>query len=203
VAIDRTRAAYDRIAAAYVERNALHPPRGGLATLVDRFTAALPAGARVLDLGCGPAHETAWLRERGLNAIGGDLSDGMLAQARGFTEGPLVQLDMRAVPFADGAFAGVWCVASLLHIPKTEAPGVLAEVRRVLGPPGVLVLSVQEGEGERWDGGYVEGVERFFARYTPDQVRRLLAGAGFTDEALEREVAGSRTWLGFLARVQG
>jgi SAM-dependent methyltransferase len=201
-AIERTRAAYDRIAAAYVARNT-GPPAPDVVAFVDRFVAMLPSGAAVLDLGCGPAHETAWLRRRGLRAVGGDLSSEMLARARDFTDGPLVQLDMRALPFAAASFAAVWCIASLLHLPKGEAPGVLSEVHRVLAPGGVLALAVQEGEGERWDGGYVEGVERFFARYTAAEMTGVLAAAGFAVGATESVVAtgsATRTWLRFLAR---
>jgi SAM-dependent methyltransferase len=205
VAVDRTRAAYDRIAGAYVERNVLPPTSPAVLEMVDRFVALLPAGARVLDLGCGPAHESAWLRERGLDAVGGDLSDGMLAQARRFFPGgPLVQLDMRGLPFAERSFAAVWCMASLLHIPTSEAPGVLTEVRRVLRGPDLLALALQEGDGERWDGGYVEGVERFFARYSPTQARRLIEGAGFDVEWYDRNVTATpnRVWLRFVARAR-
>src|SRR5690348_14368613 len=85
----RTRAAYDRIAPAYVERNGGPPPPQLIATR-DRFAAMLPPGARVLDLGCGPGIQTAWLRERGLRPVGGDLSTGMLEQARRFAGASLV-----------------------------------------------------------------------------------------------------------------
>jgi hypothetical protein len=114
---------------------------------------------------------------------------------------------MRAVPIASASLGVVWCIAALLHVPKREVPGVLAEVRPVLVPGGRLALAVQEGEGERWDGGYVEGVERFFARYTAAEMSAMLAAAGFSVELTEREVADSsgtggatRTWLRFLAR---
>src|SRR4051794_30740915 len=53
----RTRAAYDRIAPAYVERNGGPPPPRLIASL-DRFAATLPPGVRVLDLGCGPGLHT-------------------------------------------------------------------------------------------------------------------------------------------------
>jgi SAM-dependent methyltransferase len=206
-AVERTRAAYDRLAPAYVARNT-GPPPPGVAAFTDRFAASLPAGATVLDLGCGPAHQTAWLRERGLRAVGADLSAGMLAEARRFTGAPLIQLDMRVLPFGPASFAAVWCIASLLHLPKVEAPGVLAEMRRVLAPAGLLALAVQEGDGERWDAGYVDNAERFFARYSTPEMAALLARAGFVVDLAEREAAPSagtpqqsRTWLRFLAHA--
>ena len=45
---------------------------------------------------------------------------------------------MRALPFADGAFASVLSVQSIEHVP--DAGRVLAEVDRVLEPGGVAVF---------------------------------------------------------------
>jgi SAM-dependent methyltransferase len=204
-AVARTRAAYDRIVAPFVAQNT-GPPAAEVVAFLDRFVSMLPAGAAVLDLGCGPAHQTGWLRQRGLRVMAGDLSSGMLAAARRFTDAPLVQLDMRALPFAGGSYRAVWSIASLLHLPKTEVPGTLGEVRRVLAPGGVLALAVQEGEGEQWDGGYVDGVKRFFARYAADEMTALLAAAGFAVETNDRVTAtgsATRSWLRFLARAGG
>jgi SAM-dependent methyltransferase len=198
-AIQRTRAAYDRIAPAYLERNGGPPPPELIAS-VDRFAATLGPGARVLDLGCGPGIHTAWLRERGLRAVGGDLSTGMLDQACRFAGPPLVQLDMRALPFPSGSFDGVWWMASLLHLPKAEAPIALAEARRVLVPGGLLAFDVQEGEGETWQDNYGTGLPRFFARYGSDEMVAMLEAAGFAVSIRERTAASARAWLGFLAR---
>lgn len=154
----------------------------------------------MLDLGCGPGWDTARLAHLGARPIGGDLSAAMLDLARAETERPLVQLNMGSLPFRTGSFAGVWCIASLLHVPKAEAPAALAEMRRVLRPDGLLALAVQEGDGEEWNGGYVEGVLRFFARYSADEVAGLLESAGFRVLQHEREQAG-RWWLRYLAEL--
>lgn len=152
---------------------------------------------RILDLGCGTGRDMAHFEEHGANVIGGDLSSGMLSFAQTVVSSPLAMIDMRLLPFADGAFVGVWSCASLLHIPKVEAPTVLSEIWRVLQPSGMLILSIQEGDDERWDGGYVEGVERFFARYQHDEMVLLLNQAGFDVENVEREATGKKIWLRF------
>jgi SAM-dependent methyltransferase len=198
VVAPRVRAAYDRIAPVFAERVRGH--RQSLAPLLETVAARVGPGGAVLDLGCGPGYDTARLAALGAGPVGGDLSGGMLEQARRETARPLVQLDLGKLPFRSGSFAGVWCVASLLHVPKAEAPSALAEIRRVLRPGGVLALAMQEGEGEEWNAGYVEGVLRFFARYSGDEMAGLLEGAGFRVLQQERERAG-RTWLRYLAEL--
>jgi ubiquinone/menaquinone biosynthesis C-methylase UbiE len=168
-----TSAAYDQIAADYAAQAGR---RDALAESRRRFAARLAAGARVLDVGCGPAHDTAGLRELGLRASGFDRSRGMLAQARG--DLPLLLGDMRCLPVRDGALDGLWVCASFLHIPRRDASPVLKELRRVLRPGGVLFISVKRGHGQRWVS-YGAGGQRFFVFYQEDELDTLLAAAGF------------------------
>ena len=194
-----TSSTYDQIAASYAAR-----PR--LAEAMDaarrRFAARLAPGARVLDVGCGPAHDTAALRELGLRVVGCDRSRGMLAQAR-WQQLPLLLGDMRHLPVRDQALDGLWVCASFLHIPKREALDVLQEFRRMLRLGGTLYISVKHGEGERWvaqSGGH----ERFFAFYREDELDMLLAGAGFMprESWLDADSLGRRdTWIGRLAEA--
>ena len=195
---DRIRAAYDRIAADYAALNAAMPRESMDAGT--RLLGLAGAGAQLLDAGCGAGRDMAWLEAQGAQMIGVDLSRGMLAQARQITRGPLAQMDLRRLAFRDGRFDGVWCAASLLHLPKAEAPAALREVHRVLRPEGLLHLSIQEGEGERWESNPYGTVERLFARYSAEAAATLLDDAGFTVLDLVVNDAGSRRWLTFLAR---
>jgi SAM-dependent methyltransferase len=183
-----TSAAYDQIAAVYAAQAGR---RDALAESRRRFAARLALGARVLDVGCGPAHDTAALRELGLCAAGFDRSRGMLAQAahppspalvtaseREFGTLPLLLGDMRCLPIRAGALDGLWVCASFLHIPKRDAPAVLKELRRALRPGGVLFISVKRGRDERWIA-HGAGGQRFFAFYQEDELDTLLAAAGF------------------------
>jgi ubiquinone/menaquinone biosynthesis C-methylase UbiE len=107
--------------------------------------------------------------------------------------------DMRHLPFPDGTFAGVWCSASLLRLPKQDAPGTLAVMHRVLRPGGPLMLAVQAGAGEAWETWPDGTVERFFARHRPDEIAARLAEAGFTVNERHAEQATNRSWLRMLA----
>src|SRR5215212_3725073 len=170
-----TSATYDRIAADYAAQAGRND---ALAESRRRFAARLAAGACVLDVGCGPAHDTAGLRELGLHAAGLDRSRGMLAQVRQ-RDLPLLLGDMRQLPVRDSALDGLWVCASFLHIPKHAAPAVLKELRRVLRPGGVLFISIKRGQGQRWiaHGG---GGQRFFVFYQDDELDALLEAAGFS-----------------------
>ncbi len=195
---DRIRAAYDRIAADYAALNAAMPRESVEAGT--RLLRLVDGGAHILDAGCGAWRDMAWLEAQGARVVGVDLSRGMLAQARRITRGPLAQMDLRRLAFQDGCFGGVWCAASLLHLPKAEAPNALREFRRVLRPEGLLHLSIQEGEGEQWESNPYGTVERLFARYSAEAAAALLHDAGFEVLDLVVNDAGTRCWLSFLAR---
>ena len=62
-----TSATYDQIAADYAAQAGRNDALAGSRR---RFAARLAWGARVLDVGCGPAHDTAGLRELGLRVLG-------------------------------------------------------------------------------------------------------------------------------------
>ena len=203
---ERMRATYDTIAASFAEQTARMPvPNQEMGR---RFLALLPEGSSILEVGCGAGHDMAWLEAQGAAVTGIDLSPGMLAQARPRVRGTLMEMDMRHLEFPDNSFGGIWCMASLLHLPKAEAPQALAEMRRVLVPDGVLALAIQEGEGEVWETeAYGHPVERFFARYSAQEAERMLADAGFLVLESERDDAAKARpcmtgWLRFLARAK-
>jgi SAM-dependent methyltransferase len=193
----RMAAAYDQVAGEFAQKNAVVP--ADLLEVGPRFLQQAGREAIILDVGCGAGRDLAWLQTHGAAVVGVDLSAGMLAQARPHAPGRLFQIDMRDLPFADGVFGGVWSSASLLHLPKQDAPRALAEMRRVLAPHGPLMLSIQEGDGEAWETWPYGTVERFFARYRPDEITATLDAAGFQVTERHVEQTPNRPWLRLLA----
>lgn len=114
-------------------------PVGWYRWLFDRFE--IPAGGRVLEIGCGPA--ALWLAN--LDRIPSDwqitlsdLSPGMVEEARAalgadrrFT---FACFDAGNIPFPDESFDAVIAIHMLFHVPDRER--TLREVRRVLRPGG-------------------------------------------------------------------
>ncbi|MDF2233310.1 class I SAM-dependent methyltransferase [Albimonas sp. CAU 1670] len=174
-----TLAWYDGAAADYDAWSA--PFNGGEDGTLARFLAGLPAGARVIDLGCGAGHAAAAMMAAGLSVRALDASAGLVSRARA-----------RGVPAEVGrfetledvaAYDGAWISFSLLHAPLASWPDVLARVARALRPGGLLFLGLKEGEGERRDR-----LGRRYAYIREPGLRALLAQAGFA----EIEVSTSR-----------
>ncbi len=143
---------------------------------ISYFTALIPTGGHILDLGCGTAWAAAHLRQQGFRAVGLDLSFGRLSRALASAAAPVVMADQRWLPLATASLEGVWASASLLHLSKPDMPAALAEVRRVLRPHGALFVSLKAGDGEAWTTR--GGGARFFAYYRPAELDGLLADAG-------------------------
>ncbi len=118
--------------------------------LLDRFAAGLAGAGPVWDVGCGAAgHVTRYLADRGATAVGVDLSPGVIAAAR--QRQPDLEFrvaDMRELPASDGSLAGIVAFYSVIHLPRHQLPGVLAEFRRALAPGGELLVAAHGGTGE-------------------------------------------------------
>lgn len=107
---------------------------------------AFPPQARVLDIGCGTGRDIARLRSLGRIVHGADGSIAMLATASSLhpeLEGCLWHVRLPgALPFTDGEFDGVMCMASLMHFDELNLLEVLSEIGRVLKAEGRLIVSV-------------------------------------------------------------
>jgi SAM-dependent methyltransferase len=144
---------YDKVAAAYAGafRHELdHKPFDR--DILSRFAAATrqrsQGGHPVCDLGCGPGHVGAFLAGSGVDAVGIDLSIGMVAQARlSYPAMTFTQGDMTALAIADDSFAGIVCFYALIHVPCSHVPAALREMSRVLVPGGPLLVAAHGGRG--------------------------------------------------------
>ncbi len=137
----------------------------------------LPADARVLELGCGPAdlwRENADRIPASWDVTLTDFSEGMIAAAqrnlaetgRAFT---IRQADAQDLPFDAATFDAVLANHMLYHVP--DRPRALAEIRRVLKPGGKFYAATN-GEQHMMD------LWRLLTPYIPNCYARSLAAAG-------------------------
>jgi len=96
----------------------------------------LDPGSSVLDLACGTGDFCRELTDAGHQAIGIDLSFGMLGAAK--TSAPLVQGDLLALPLGAGACDGAVCGFALRNL--VELGPFFDEIGRVLRPGGRIGL---------------------------------------------------------------
>ena len=163
----RTLAAYQARAADYAARFGDRGPDADLRAFLD----AVPPGARVLDLGCGPGRSAAAMAEAGLAVEAWDAAPAMVDLARG--RGVAARLARFDDLEARGAYDGVWANFSLLHAPRAALPGHLRAVARALRPGGRLHLGMKTGRGEGCDA-----LGRFYAYWGACELRALLEAAG-------------------------
>jgi SAM-dependent methyltransferase len=162
------------------------------AWVADRM--ALPAGAHVLDIGCGPA----WFWRAALPRLPGglhltlvDASPAMVeaARERDGIAGRVATLrhvvaELRSLPFADECFEAVVAMHVLHHVDDPRAG--LAELRRVLKPGGLALVSANAvgtmAELRAMIASVFGGpaVDPGAARFSLDDAERLMAGP-FTD----------------------
>ena len=155
----------------------IYAERASADATLTAFMAALAPGARVLDLGCGPGGSAALILAAGLVVDAVDASAEMVDLAW-----KLHGIKARVAAFEDldavAEYDAVWASFSLLHAPKAAMPDLLVRIKRALRPGGRLGLGMKTGTGEGRDG-----LGRFYAYYTPDELQDLLTAAGFTVEA--------------------
>ncbi len=203
-----TIATYNRIARRWTERNIDRAPQDErYAAFASAVAGHAPTGRfRILDAGCGPGLDSRWFHERGFRVVGADLSAGMLAEARRRAPGvDFVQGDLRRLGFSAASFDGIWCNASLLHLPRVDVPGVLASFRRFVDH-GFLYLSVKLGEGDEVEeAAYGAGNPRFFTYFSRPEIELYLERAGFeVQRTWDATVTPERThpFVAFLAQTQ-
>jgi SAM-dependent methyltransferase len=167
----------------------------------------IPAGSRILELGCGSGREAAFLHSKGYRVLATDGSEAILREAISFhpeLQGVISRLTIPAAfPFRDASFESVLAIGVLMHLQEEDIQLTVNEVSRVLTASGCFVFSVP---GSRDDldanGRDIGGRQHTFlheSRWT-----ELLGAAGLeivtrrkSQDSLGR--AGI-TWVAYLAK---
>lgn len=122
---------FDEIAGVYDDSLPAHVVEHYRQKRTDFIRAEVPAGASVLDVGCGTGALADRIREAGYQVVGVDPSKGMLGILK--CRAPLVgavAACSTTLPFADDRFDLVYCVAVMHHI--AEGAAVLRSLREMV-----------------------------------------------------------------------
>ena len=177
---------YDAVADRYFAWSDARPSRVRLAWL-ERASALIPAGTDVLDLGCGAGVPMTRSLAVGRRVTGVDLSARQLELARAnVPTATFRQGDMTALDLAAGSLDAVTAFYSLTHVPRTDLPGLLADIHRWLRPGGLLIATMGADDSPDEIETDWLGAPMFFSHYGAKRNRALVAEAGF--EVLEATI---------------
>lgn len=142
-----------------------------------RFTACLPAGGRVMDLGCGAGEPIArWFIAEGFRVTGVDFAEAMLDIARTrWPQGDWRSGDMRSLDLGE-TFDGIVAWNSFFHLTVEEQRDVIHRMARHLRVGGSLLFTVGPDQGET--SGSVAGKSIYHASLSPAEYATLLQQQG-------------------------
>ncbi|GAC1320022.1 MAG: class I SAM-dependent methyltransferase [Chloroflexota bacterium] len=187
---DGVRDTYDLVADEYTARfyhELQHKPFD--CALLDRFASMVESLGPACDLGCGPGQIARYLADRGLRVTGVDISHGMVAVAQRLNPDiDFLQGSMLDLPFENDSLGGLAAFYSVIHIPRGRLPEAFAEMRRVLKPDGVLLVSFHIGnEARHLDDWFGKDVSIDFHFFTQAELKSFVTEAGFSiDEVHQR-----------------
>ena len=146
---------------------------------------AIPAGARVLDVGCGSGWATRLMAEKACDGrvVGIDIADEMIRLARESST-PFVKVEFQMasaekLPFNDAEFTHAFSMESLYY--NADITGALREIKRVLGPGGLFVTVVDLYQENLPSHQWVDQLNVPVQLLSIVDYRSLFGGAGFVN----------------------
>ncbi|WP_158782144.1 bifunctional 2-polyprenyl-6-hydroxyphenol methylase/3-demethylubiquinol 3-O-methyltransferase UbiG [Pantoea sp. BAV 3049] len=166
-----------------------------MSALYQPFIAHMQPGARILDAGCGSGRDIKAFSEIGFEVEAFDASAELVERAKLLTGKPVELMRLQEVSAVE-RYDGIWCCASLLHVPEQELSEVMALLARALKLGGVWYLSFKYGNGEREKDG------RLFTDMDEAGLQRFTAGLNDKLNIIDmwrtgdlRPGRGSESWL--------
>ena len=169
---------YDRVGGLYAE-HAVESRTEDRLRYESELVEGLPAGADVLDLGCGAGVPTTRRLAKHFKVTGVDISGQQIARARrsvpgaSFIHGDMAQLDMPA-----GSFDGVAAFFSIIHVPREEHFGLLQAIEAWLRPRGLFVAAMSAGAKAATFAQDWLGAPMYWSGFDSETNKRLIEKAG-------------------------
>ena len=145
---------------------------------LERFRALLPAGGKILDLGCGAGEPIArYFIEAGCRVTGVDSSPAMITLCRKrFPDAQWINADMRQLKLAD-RFDGILAWDSFFHLSHEDQAAMFPVFAEHAATGAALMYTSGRDHGVAM--GTFEGEPLYHASLDPAEYRRLLAANGF------------------------
>jgi SAM-dependent methyltransferase len=164
---------------------------------LDRFTARIPSGGSILDIGCGMGEPIArYLIERGHALTGIDSAPAMIDLCRArFPHARFLVADMRALALGS-RHDGILAWDSFFHLRREDQRAMFAAFRAHAAPGAALMFTSGPRDGEAT--GTFHGEPLYHASLAPEEYRALLDRHGFdvlAHIAEDAECGGHTVWL--------
>jgi SAM-dependent methyltransferase len=173
-----TKTSYDQVAADYAEKfKDEMDDKPFDRDCLDRLAREVGNLGPICDMGCGPGQIARYLHRQGVEA------------QRLNPEIPFHQGDMLSLSDADHSWGGIAAFYCIIHIPRNQVVDALREMKRVLKPGGVLLVTFHIGqEIKHLDEWWEKSVNLDFAFYETEEMETWLEEAGYEiEETLVRE----------------
>ncbi|HEV7683017.1 MAG TPA: methyltransferase domain-containing protein [Pyrinomonadaceae bacterium] len=158
--------------------------------MLDNFAEEMRGAGVVCELGCGPGQVARYLKDRGVDMRGIDLSPQMVRVAGNLNPDiPFFEGDMLALELPDDSLAAFVLFYAIIHLQREQVTSAFKEMSRVLTPGGKVLLAFHGGEEElHRDEWYGQPVSIDFLLFQPAEMTGYLEAAGFNEiKIIERE----------------
>ncbi len=151
---------------------------------------AVAAGQQMIDIGCGVGWATKRLGKKapGAQAVGVDLSAGMIATADAETDwtsrARFERMPMEALEFPDGRFDHAFALDSLEY--TESAPAALGEIARATKPGGRLELVVRRFQESPATAAWSDAIGVDLPWLSSGEWGELVEESGFSVDSVER-----------------
>ncbi|TMP72052.1 SAM-dependent methyltransferase [Pseudoalteromonas sp. S1609] len=171
-----------------------------MSALYAEFLPLIPKHGHILDAGCGSARDAMYFKQQGFTVSAFDASENIAKLASNYLQQTVEVKNFQQLSCTN-MYDGVWCCASLLHVPKVELPQVFLKLQNALKPNGVLYVSFKYGTQERVNNGREftdlneDGLTALITQHTE---LKILKQWQTVDQRPERE---SEVWLNALIKA--
>ena len=140
----------------------------------------LPAGARVLDLGCGSGIPTTRRLAERFAVTGVDISAEQVRRASANVPGArFLRADMTALELPPGALDAVVAFYSIIHVPRDEQAPLLRSIHGWLAPGGSFLCTLGAHDAQADIEADWLGAPMYWSSFDVDANLRMLRAAGF------------------------
>ncbi|WP_193049397.1 class I SAM-dependent methyltransferase [Pseudoalteromonas undina] len=123
-----------------------------MSALYAEFLPLIPKHGHILDAGCGSARDAMYFKQQDFTVSAFDASPELAKLASNYLQ-QAVEVKTFQQLNCTNKYDGIWCCASLLHVPKSELSRAFLNLQHALKPNGVLYVSFKYGTQERVHNG--------------------------------------------------